>query len=51
MNLFAMDQGIRLECFCLHKFNHKVVNKQQTRKNGIIGKYCHFKTNSFKQAS
>ena len=51
MNLFAMDQEILLECFCLHNINHKVVSEQQTQKNGIIGKCCHFKTNNIKQVS
>ena len=39
---FAKDQGILLERFCLYNINHKVVSEQQTWKNGIIGKYCHF---------
>ena len=30
MNLFTMDQGTLLECFCLHSINHKVVSKQKT---------------------
>ena len=26
VNLFAMDQGKLLECFCLHSINHKVAS-------------------------
>ena len=44
-----MDQGTLLECFCLHIINHKAVSKQQNWKNGIIGKYGHFKQNNIKQ--
>jgi len=51
MNLFAMDQGTLLECFCLHGINHKVVSEQQTRKNCIICKHCYFETNNIKQVS
>jgi len=49
MNLFAMDKGTLLEWFCLRSINHKVVSKQQTWKNGIIGKYCHLKRNDSTQ--
>ena len=31
--------------------NHQAVSKQQTRKNGMIGKYGHFKRNNIKQVS
>ena len=51
MNLFAMDQGTLLKCFYLHSINHKVVSEQQTRKNGIVDKCCHFKRNNIKQVS
>ena len=32
MNLFTVDQGPLLECFCLHNINRKGVNQQQTQK-------------------